>query len=162
MKRLASLAALALAAASACALPHAVTERSEDGIFHITCKGPLPRCLVEAEEICNHERYAVLRAFDMQDYKGNTAQPESFRSSEAFIRCGTRGGWGDDNNALRKEPICSETPRPTTVCTAGASVACVGPAGCHGGQMCLPDGSKLGPCDCGPAAPAPAPPTPAP
>lgn len=36
-------------------------------------------------------------------------------------------------------------------CVPGASQACVGPGGCHGGQVCLADGSGLGPCDCGAA-----------
>jgi hypothetical protein len=36
-------------------------------------------------------------------------------------------------------------------CVPGASQACVGPGGCQGGQVCLPDGSGLGPCDCGAA-----------
>ncbi len=34
-------------------------------------------------------------------------------------------------------------------CTAGATQSCVGPAGCRGGQVCLPDGSAWGACDCG-------------
>lgn len=36
-----------------------------------------------------------------------------------------------------------------TACVPGASVACVGPGACQGGQVCLPDGSGYGPCDCG-------------
>jgi hypothetical protein len=155
-----------LVATPACVSPAVTTELRPDGITHLTCKAPLQRCLDKAEMICNHERYAVLRAFDMQDYKGNTAQPEAFRSSEAFIRCGVRGGWGDDNNALRREPLCPASatagPTPATICTPGASLACVGPGGCHGGQACLPDGSKLGPCDCGPGAATTVPTTPAP
>lgn len=34
-------------------------------------------------------------------------------------------------------------------CVPGASVACVGPGGCDGGQMCLPDGAGFSDCDCG-------------
>jgi hypothetical protein len=37
----------------------------------------------------------------------------------------------------------------TAVCTPGASVACTGPGGCAGGQVCNNDGSALGTCDCG-------------
>lgn len=35
------------------------------------------------------------------------------------------------------------------VCAPGASVACVGPGACQGGQVCRPDGSGYDPCDCG-------------
>jgi hypothetical protein len=38
---------------------------------------------------------------------------------------------------------------PGVHCVPGASQACVGPGGCQGGQVCLPDGSGLAPCDCG-------------
>jgi len=34
-------------------------------------------------------------------------------------------------------------------CVPGISVACVGPGACKGGQICKPDGSGFGPCDCG-------------
>lgn len=37
----------------------------------------------------------------------------------------------------------------TTVCTPGATIACVGPAGCSGGQACKQDGTGYGLCDCG-------------
>jgi hypothetical protein len=40
------------------------------------------------------------------------------------------------------------------VCTPGQSVACVGPAGCQGGQACKADGSGYEPCDCGGAGAA--------
>lgn len=42
-------------------------------------------------------------------------------------------------------------PAKAVLCVPGASQACVGPGGCQGGQVCLADGSGLGPCDCGAA-----------
>ncbi len=52
-------------------------------------------------------------------------------------------------------PSPTVEPQPPTTpgvhCVPGASQACVGPGGCQGGQVCLPDGSALGPCDCGAA-----------
>jgi hypothetical protein len=36
------------------------------------------------------------------------------------------------------------------LCTPGASVACVGPAGCAGAQVCNTEGTELGACSCGP------------
>jgi hypothetical protein len=35
-----------------------------------------------------------------------------------------------------------------SVCTPGQSVACVGPGGCAGGQVCAADGRGFGACDC--------------
>lgn len=37
------------------------------------------------------------------------------------------------------------------VCTAGEAIACVGPGGCAGGQVCAQDGSGYGVCECGKA-----------
>jgi MYXO-CTERM domain-containing protein len=39
------------------------------------------------------------------------------------------------------------------VCNPGQSIECTGPGACKGGQVCLPDGSGYGVCDCGDAAP---------
>jgi hypothetical protein len=52
------------------------------------------------------------------------------------------------------EPRTDAHPAPADKglhCVPGASQACVGPGGCQGGQVCLPDGGGLGPCDCGAA-----------
>lgn len=40
-------------------------------------------------------------------------------------------------------------PKSSTACTPGATQACVGPAGCKGGQFCTDDGARFSPCDCG-------------
>jgi hypothetical protein len=161
MTRLGLPAALALA--SACAVgPKVTTERRPDGIYHLKCGTTLQRCLDEAESVCDHQRYAVLRAFDVHEYKGDPTARTEFRTSEAFVRCGFGPTWGVETHALREQDLCPapETSPPVAApaapgCTPGASVACVGPGGCKGGQVCLPEGGKLGPCDCGPAAPAP-------
>jgi hypothetical protein len=158
--------AIVLAAlAGACATPLVTTERRPDGIIHLKCKTPLPRCLDAAESACNHEHYAVLRAFDNHEYKGDPNVPTEVRASEAFVRCAMRGGWGDEINDLRKEPICSAPPPaaapvPSRTCMPGATQACVGPAGCGGGQACQSDGAAFGPCDCGGAPPPRTPATP--
>src|SRR5581483_995807 len=47
---------------------------------------------------------------------------------------------------------CGTTATPdagTKVCVPGASVACVGPGGCNGAQVCNSAGTALGVCDCG-------------
>jgi hypothetical protein len=147
---------------SACAARQLVTtERRSDGIYHLTCKTTLQVCLNDAEDLCHRQRYVVLRAFDLHDYKGASDRPMEDRTSEAFIRCGTEASWGTENKALVQEAVCPASPAAPVVatprgCTPGASQSCVGPGGCAGGQVCAPDGTKLGPCDCGAPATTPA------
>src|SRR4051794_17196584 len=40
------------------------------------------------------------------------------------------------------------TAIPPPACVPGQSIACVGPAGCAGGQACAPDGRNYGACLC--------------
>jgi hypothetical protein len=149
-----------VALASGCATTPAVkTELGADGVYHLTCRTTLQVCLNQAEVVCHAERYAVLRAFDLHDYAGDSTQPTETRHSEAFVRCGARGTWGDENKALMASPLSAAVGAPaliatpatpqTRLCTPGASQACVG--ACKGGQSCLADGGGFGPCDCGPA-----------
>src|SRR5450432_3184774 len=134
---------------SACAAqPLVTTERRPDGIYHLTCKTTLQICLNDAEDLCHRQRYVVLRALDLHDYKGASDRPMEDRTSEAFIRCGTEASWGADNKALLKTELCPGPPAapsppatPPSACTPGASQACAGPAGCKGGQVCTPDGA---------------------
>lgn len=160
-------AAASVVTVAGCGTPVVTSERRADGIFHLRCKTALPRCLDEAEVLCDHQRYVVLRAFDEHDYKGRDLFPHETRDSQAFIRCGIRGAWGSENAKLRADPLGpgGETPpaatppaalapaAPARVCTPGASQACVGKGGCSGGQACLTDGMAFGPCDCGGSAP---------
>jgi hypothetical protein len=148
-----------------CATTRAVkTELGPDGVYHLKCATTLQACLNQAEVLCHQERYAVLRAFDLHDYAGDMTQPTETRQSEAFVRCGARGTWGEENKALLASPltpapgalaaIAAPAAPPARLCAPGASQACVGPAGCKGGQACAADGNSFGPCDCG-SAPAP-------
>jgi hypothetical protein len=163
------LAALAAGlVAPACATPHVTVDRRADGIYHLSCPLNLPECLRAAEVLCEHRRYAVLRAFDEHDLRGDTTQPTDVRWSEAFVRCGFERSWDKDSSALHQQDLCppaaaAAAPGPVRVCTPGATQACVGPAACQGGQACQPDGTHFSPCDCGPPGAAPAAPaTPAP
>jgi hypothetical protein len=144
-------------AACSGAWPQVTTERRPDGIIHLKCKMTLQRCLDQAESVCNHQRYTVVRAFDEHEYKGDSTAWTEVRGSEAWIRCGLGASYGAEGQALRDESVCPPPappppalPPPVQACTPGASVACVGVGGCKGGQICL-EGGKLGPCDCGPA-----------
>ena len=146
------------------------TERRPDDIVHVKCKMSLADCLYEVENVCDRKRYVVLRAVDNRDLKGVVPAQTLVLESEAYVRCGELGDigrWGIDNKAVLATPVCKEAepPEPRVVaasprtCTPGATQACVGPAGCAGGQACADDGSRFGNCDCGPAS---APPVPAP
>lgn len=45
---------------------------------------------------------------------------------------------------------CSPSePDEPVACVPGESQECVGPGACKGGQVCTPDGTGFGPCDCG-------------
>jgi hypothetical protein len=46
---------------------------------------------------------------------------------------------------------CSKHAPLSQACVPGRSVACVGPGGCAGGQVCTPAGDSYGPCVCPPA-----------
>lgn len=48
--------------------------------------------------------------------------------------------------------IAAAAPAKAARCTPGQSIACVGPGGCKGGQVCNPDGHSFGACDCGGAS----------
>jgi hypothetical protein len=153
--RRAILIALTASTLGCATVPAVRTELGADGIYHLKCKTTLQVCLHQAEVLCHEERYAVLRAFDLHEYAGDSVQPTESRSSEAFVRCGARGSWGDENKALMASPLLAPPSAPPAapparLCTPGASQACVGAAGCKGGQACAPDGNALGPCDCGP------------
>ena len=160
------LATAAALVALGCATQAIRTERRPDGVYHLTCQTALPACLSAAESVCDHQRYAVLRAFDDHNLKGDTTQPTDFRSSEALVRCGTgAGSWGDENKTLGEQrldaaPVASPAaPQPPArACVPGATQTCVGPGGCAGGQACAPDGATFGACDCGPRAASPPPP----
>jgi hypothetical protein len=158
-----SIAALILAIGGCAHGQRISTERRPDGIVHLKCQTTLADCLYEVENVCDHRRYVVLRAVDARDLKGAEPAKMLVHSSEAFVRCGETGAWGTANKNLLEAPLCAEpatapnaAPVPARACTPGATQTCVGPAGCAGGQACAPDGSRFGPCDCGPQATPPA------
>ena len=57
-------------------------------------------------------------------------------------------GVTDAGVATEAGPPAPARPRGM-LCVPGTTQACVGSAGCHGGQYCLQNGSGYSPCDCG-------------
>jgi hypothetical protein len=142
-------------AAGACA-PYFKSERLPDGTYHLTCKTKLPVCL-NASEVCEGKGYAVVRAINHYEHRGGTFEYVEIVASEAIVRCGYEGTL-DGTVTKPEEPKCPivAPAAPTRACVPGSSQACVGPSGCAGGQVCRPDGSAFGVCDCGGPAAAPA------
>jgi len=56
---------------------------------------------------------------------------------------------GDDASSPPSDVDAGKDVSTTQKCTPGQSIACVGPAGCAGGQACKADGSGYEPCNCG-------------
>lgn len=155
--------AASLFAFPGCQSPIISANLRPDGVYHVKCRSKLQSCLNEVEVLCRHNRYAVLRAFDDHEWEGiNWPDQGEKRASEAFIRCGQKPPWGEDSEMGRlrahplgdressePEPAAAPVAVPVRVCIPGASQACVGVGDCSGGQVCRPDGSGFGSCDCG-------------
>jgi hypothetical protein len=163
----------ALLALIGVACTHGVTvERVQTNTYRIRCgEASLDKCLAEAaNNACARRAYFVERGLSDVNLKGSTQTPVVAESSQAIIRCGPDTGWGEEGKALMAEPApraaaqapprpaaAAVAPKPAPVCAPGSTQACVGVAGCAGGQACVADGSGYSPCDCGPAPPASAP-----
>jgi hypothetical protein len=141
--------------------------------FALKCLGPLAQCLVQVDDLCQGTRYTVESASDTRDYLGPRGITEhEVRTSEATIRCGTRGialfgadaahaARVDEAHAAGTTAAASgaasgpQTSPPASAtdakraCVPGATQTCVGPGACRGGQSCLSDGSGFSLCDCG-------------
>lgn len=153
----------------ACA--HGTTvEKLELDTYRITCADvPLDRCLAgSVSNVCDRRAYFVVRGLSDINNRGRSEAPDTLLSSQAIVRCGPVSGWGEQGEALMsaapikaaapvptpvapKPAAVAPAPAPAPVCASGATQACVGPAGCTGGQACKADGSGYEPCDCGPA-----------
>jgi hypothetical protein len=144
-----------------CATGRPVVESLGPQRFHLKCTTELSRCLAEAADAaCRGHHYIVERAVNDLNLRGSTPFQTEFRTSEAIIQCGDTNGWGPLGPPMgppEKPP--EEKAAEARVCAPGATQACVGTAGCKGGQSCLMNGSAYGLCDCGAPAPVPAPPS---
>lgn len=152
---------LLLVLLSACGSSRGGPVKQPDGAYALACKSPLSDCLRHAERVCKDQGYWVSEARDVRELLGHE-QGQSrvlIEKSDATIYCGTRAASGQIR-LVRPEPEVPATaptastapaepaaPKPT--CVPGASQACVGPAGCSGGQVCAVDGTHFESCDCG-------------
>ncbi|MDB4982937.1 MAG: hypothetical protein JWM82_3689 [Myxococcales bacterium] len=170
MLRILPLAAVALVVVlpAGCGSHRNVVEKVRDNVYRLTCHKALPVCLAEeAEARCQGYHYVVLRAVNEINLRGVVPNQMEDRSSEAVIQCGLQHDWGAIGNPMEgggadKALVVGAAgdavaAHPASAaCVPGATQACVGAAGCHGGQACRPDGGGYLSCDCGaPSAPDP-------
>jgi hypothetical protein len=143
--------------------------RLGDGSYSLSCKGPLTNCLKHAERLCKDDGYTVSEARDVQERAGHASGQSQvvIQKSDATIHCGTQAP-RPPIELKRPEPEpapaaappptsapAAPAPKPAAQCVPGSTQACIGPAGCTGGQACKADGSGYEVCNCGAPAAAP-------
>jgi hypothetical protein len=156
---------LVLLLAAACSHGTGKPVRQADGGYSLSCTGALSNCLHHAEHLCGDEGYTVAEARDVRRLVGHEAGQSQLliAKSDATVYCGTHAPRPPIE--LKREPVPPAAPAPPAsanlpapACVPGATQACIGPAGCSGGQACAADGTRYEPCNCGPTtAPAAAP-----
>ena len=135
--------------------------RQGDGSYSLSCKSPLSDCLRHAEHLCRDAGYTVAEARDVREFVGHESGQSHvlIQKSDATIYCGTHAQRPPIE--LKREPeVAAPTPPPAPApvsapkptapaCVPGSTQACIGPAGCTGGQACSADGTRYEPCNCG-------------
>ena len=141
--------------AAACSHAAGSPARQADGGYTLSCKGPLSDCLHYAERLCRDAGYTVAEARDVRDVLGGDSGQSKVvvEKSDATVYCGTHAPRPPIELKREPEPVAVAAapapPKGAPVCVPGASQACIGPAGCSGGQACSADGSHFEACDCG-------------
>ena len=166
--RLLGWGAAALFVTVACAKPDVEIRALPDGTRELACRHTLPQCLSHVDDVCKGASYEVLYATDTQKIYGSPSSNEvESRTSQAVIHClgphqkpmgeaPAVAAAAPSTAAVVPAPVTAiEAPAAPHVCAPGATQACVGVAGCTGGQACLRDGSGWGECDCGMSKMAP-------
>lgn len=162
------LAALAIG----CSRGSGAPVRQADGGYSLSCKGPLSDCLRHAERLCRDDGYTVTEGRDVRDLAGHESGQSQvlIEKSNATIYCGSHATRPPIE--LKREsapepvttvaaapppvpappppaPVPAAAPTLAPACVPGSTQACVGPAGCNGGQACASDGTRYEPCNCG-------------
>ena len=160
-----------------CAKPDVEIRALPNGTRQLTCRHTLPQCLSHVDDVCKGASYEILYATDTQRIYGSPSTNEvESRTSQAVVHClgvhqepmgeavagASLIAAASASAKPKAAPSASGAAAPTAApaaapavrtCVPGATQACVGPAGCSGGQACLPDGSGFGACDCGATKP---------
>lgn len=150
---------------AACSRGSGAPVRQADGSYSLSCKGPLSDCLRHAERLCRDKGYTVTEGRNIRDLAGHESGQSQvlLETSSATIYCGSVSHATRPPVELKREsapepvaPVVATPvapppppPAPAPACVPGNSQACVGPAGCSGGQACKADGTGYEPCNCG-------------
>lgn len=138
-----------------------------NGSHVLTCGSGMAACVNKAAKICGEDGYTILEGTSRSKLLGgeSSSYREMSEVAELSVRCGLPEGdeEGEGTPAVvyklpeRTDPpiVVDEpiSPPAGSVCAPGATLACVGPGACQGGQVCLETGTGYGPCDCGDSAP---------
>lgn len=157
------LTPLLLALPLGCSRGSGTPVRQADGGYSLSCKGPLSDCLRHAERLCRDDGYTVTEGRNLRDLVGHESGQSRIliEKSNATIYCGSHTT--KPPIELKREPAIEPAPpvvaapvtapappaAPAPACVPGATQACIGPAGCNGGQACKSDGSGYDSCNCG-------------
>lgn len=146
-----------------CGAPVGVTTLPSGG-YRITCEKGIEECVSRADKICGSKGFTILRGKNASKRLGGSSSSyqEVTYLGELEIACGLvdlpapecapQGNEQLVHSLGMAAPAAGPPVGPARACVPGASVSCVGAAGCAGGQICLPDGSAYGACDCGASA----------
>jgi hypothetical protein len=126
----------------------------------LSCKSPLSDCLHHAEHLCRDAGYTVAEARDVREFVGHESGQSHvlIQKSDATIYCGTHASRPPIELKREPEPAAAPpapaaapapAPKPAPACVPGSTQACIGPAGCTGGQACNAAGTGFDPCNCG-------------
>lgn len=163
---------VALGAVVGCSAPTKMT-RLGDGSYRLVCSKGMRDCVTRADKLCDKRGYTITEGksqVHLLGGDGSNYQQAAYRG-ELVVYCGEFAAANDNGQTIIEFPrrkddaVAPVATAPAASCMPGSTQACVGRAACAGGQVCLPDGSGFGPCDCGdtpPPAAAPAPASPAP
>jgi hypothetical protein len=133
-----------------------------DGSWQLTCRLPMDECVRHLEAICMDKRYRILAGQSKRELRDVEPGTREYRTSELTVLCdrdaadfaaaaaaASPSGPPPPGAPPLPPPPPAPAAAPRASCVPGAAQACVGPAGCNGGQACRADGSGFGPCDCG-------------
>lgn len=156
---LSSIAGVVVLGALGCSA-NVKTALGPNGSHIITCGNGMAVCVAKADKICSEDGYTIIEGVSRTKILGGSSSAYRERSEigELTVRCGMPEDDEQGNPVVFKlpertdEPIVVDepiAPSAGSVCTPGATLACVGAGACKGGQVCLETGRGYGPCDCG-------------
>jgi hypothetical protein len=124
----------------------------------------MDECVRHFEAVCMDKRYRILNAQSKREVRDVDPGTREYRTSDLTAVCdrdapefAAASAASASPPGLPPPPLPPPPPAPpasavaprAASCVPGATQACVGPAGCSGGQACRADGAGFGPCDCG-------------